>query len=344
MPRLPTLQTVAAAAGVSRMTVSLALRNHPSLPRTTRERLQAIARQLGYRPNPLISALMRQVRGRHPVSYTTTLAYLTTFATRDGWRRRPLQQRFLLGVTRRAEQLGYRVEQFWLREPGMTARRMNRILEARGIHGIIVAPLPRSRGHLSLDWARFAAATIGYSLWRPSLHRAVNHQTHSIALAVRQLRRRGYRRLALALSAEVDARADHHWVAGFLAQRQHYGADRAWPLLVAREWTERQFARWFRAQQPDVVLSTDLHVLHWLQRLGQNISAETGFAYLEWTDEARGCAGIRQHAQRVGAAAVDLVVEQLEHNERGVPPHPKVVLIEGEWIDGPTVSNKRRAR
>ncbi|MDW8343724.1 MAG: LacI family DNA-binding transcriptional regulator [Verrucomicrobiae bacterium] len=50
-----TLETVARAAGVHRATVSHSVRNHPSIPQTTRERIAEIARKLGYRPNPLVS-------------------------------------------------------------------------------------------------------------------------------------------------------------------------------------------------------------------------------------------------------------------------------------------------
>jgi hypothetical protein len=54
------------------------------------------------------------------------------------------------------------------------------------------------------------------------------------------------------------------------------------------------------------------------------------------TAAAPGCAGIDQSGERVGAAAVDLVVEQLHANEFGRPPNPKTVLIEGRWVPGKT--------
>src|ERR1044071_9901410 len=57
-----TLQEIAEEGHVSRATVSLALRNHPSIPSETRGRIQAVANRLGYRPNPLISTLMSYQR------------------------------------------------------------------------------------------------------------------------------------------------------------------------------------------------------------------------------------------------------------------------------------------
>jgi hypothetical protein len=40
----------------------------------------------------------------------------------------------------------------------------------------------------------------------------------------------------------------------------------------------------------------------------------------------------------VGAAAVDLLAYQLNHNERGLAPFPKTVLIDGFWRDGDSMS------
>jgi len=43
----PSLRDIAGAAGVSAATVSLALRNHASIPETTRERIRAVAAEMG---------------------------------------------------------------------------------------------------------------------------------------------------------------------------------------------------------------------------------------------------------------------------------------------------------
>ena len=56
----PTLDTVAAAAGVSRMTVSNAYNRPDQLSAATRERVLAVAAQLGYAgPDPAGRSLRR---------------------------------------------------------------------------------------------------------------------------------------------------------------------------------------------------------------------------------------------------------------------------------------------
>ena len=61
VPAKATLEDVALKAGVHRTTVSLALREHPRIPAATRMRIKAIAAKLGYRINPLVSALLGSV-------------------------------------------------------------------------------------------------------------------------------------------------------------------------------------------------------------------------------------------------------------------------------------------
>ena len=72
------MQDIADRVGLSRSAVSLALRNHPSIPEATRERVRQAAAELGYRRNPLVAALMMQLRQpRHRA--TATLALITKF-------------------------------------------------------------------------------------------------------------------------------------------------------------------------------------------------------------------------------------------------------------------------
>jgi LacI family transcriptional regulator len=52
-----TLEDIARALNVSKMTVSRAINNHPEISRTTRERILATARKMNYRPNQFARAL-----------------------------------------------------------------------------------------------------------------------------------------------------------------------------------------------------------------------------------------------------------------------------------------------
>jgi len=332
------MQAIAGQAGVTRQTVSLALRNHPSIPAETRERIQRLAATMGYRPNPLFAALMTHVReGRSHVS-TNTIVFLTAHPTRDGWRKRgQIHLEYFDGARARAEELGYRLEEVWAREPGMTGRRLSKVLLTRNIRGLLLAPLPAARGHLTLEWSQFAVATLGYSVWRPDFHRAVANQFLSTLFAIRRLLRLGYRRIGVVVERRVNERCNHQYTAAlFDCQQRVPRADRVPPLLVDAI-TEPAFGAWFQKHRPDAILGNHWKIPEWVERFGRRVPDDVGYVHFSKSDSPLQFTGIEHHAKLVGAAAVDLVVEQLHRNEYGIPVHPKLVMIEGNWVDGETV-------
>jgi hypothetical protein len=80
------MRDVARLAGVARSTVPLALRNDRSIPPATRRRIFAAAQQLGYRTNPLVSALMTALHARRTTDRHTVLAYVTSDPEFAPWR------------------------------------------------------------------------------------------------------------------------------------------------------------------------------------------------------------------------------------------------------------------
>jgi LacI family transcriptional regulator len=337
--RTVTLKDIANTAGVSLMTVSRALRKHASVSPETQSKIEAVAKELGYRPNPLISALMSYRRaGKAPQSHSV-IAFVTSFPTRDGWKARKIYQEFFQGAFEAADRHGYRLEEFWLRENGMNAHRLSNIFYSRNINGVIVAPLPVSVGHLSLDWEKFSAVTFSYTLARPILHRASNHQFRSMRMAMRQLRRLGYKRIGLAMPASCDHRIDDQWTASFLMEQQRASTGKNIPLCVIddKDWCEAAFRSWFVKNIPDVILSQQPKILEWLQAMNKRVPADVGFVHLSCPDESGKFAGIYQNSQVIGRVAVDFLVGMIQRNERGIPALPHTILVEGTWIDGDTL-------
>src|SRR3954453_19751018 len=118
-----TMQDVAVRVGVHRSTVALALRDHSRISDETRGRIRAVADELGYTVNPLVAALMRSRRTGKPPRHET-VAFVTNYPTRFGWRPRHHDRPdFFPGAARRAAELGYRLEHFWLAQPGMNPNR-----------------------------------------------------------------------------------------------------------------------------------------------------------------------------------------------------------------------------
>jgi len=338
-----TLADIAAKAGVSVMTVSRALRNQANISPTTQQRIQKIADELGYRPNPLVSALMTYRRAARPVKAHLNLGFVTNFPARDGWKATRLYEEFYDGVAESADRHGYGMETFWMREPGLTSERLTQILDTRSIHGLIVAPLPMAHGHLHLDWSKFSAVTFGYSLTQPLLHRAANHQFRSMRLVMRELRRLGYKRLGLTLPASLNERVDRQWVASFLVEQLRYPGSDAVPIHVVddSEWTFEHFRDWCKRHKPDVIISHEEIVTDWLRSLKIRVPDDIGFVHLNCYDTSGRFAGIYQNGPAIGVAAADMAIAMINRNERGIPALPQSVLIEGTWVEGQTVRPQR---
>ncbi len=331
------LRDIARAAGCHFSTVSLALRNHPRLPRATCERVQRLARELGYVPDPMLASLAHYRSALRPVAYHATLAWLTNHPARGGWRQVPIFLDYYRGAAARAAELGYRLEEFWLREPGMTPARAGQILRARNITGLVVAPQPEPGMAVELDWADFSAVAIGYSLARPRLHLVCPAQFGAIKVAMHELLARGYRRPGLVMLRASDDRVDQHWQGGYLvAQQSCARGDRVAPLFL-EAWDEARFAAWFRRHRPDALITKLPEVGAALRRAARRGAREVGVAYLTLAAPGGELAGVHENPAEVGAAAVDYVTGMIHRNERGLPALPRRLLIEGTWVDGRTV-------
>lgn len=340
----PTLKTLARQTRLSTAAVSLALRNHPSIPSRTCRRVQRAAIRLGYIKDPEVAKLMAYLRHRRLRARSSALGLITLFPEPSPWRKNAHLALVHAAVQDRATQLGYDVEEGWLAEPGMTPSRLRDVFLARGIEGLLLLGAPRWIEHLDFDFSAFACAATGYSI-RNQLHRACQHQYQEMLIALRRLRELGYRLPGLVLSEDSDARTMYHWSAAFVRFQLELPSSGRVPMLIPPEVTAETFLPWFRRERPDVVLSHAPPVpilIDWIAREGLRVPDDCGVADLDINlDVDRDCSGIRQNYAQVAAAAVDLVVSQIQQNERGLPAHPKIVLVEGEWVDGHTTRLQR---
>lgn len=339
MPAKATLQDVAQQSGVHRTTVSLALRDHPRIPAATREKVKAVAARLGYRVNPLVAALMQSRRLGQPVKHMT-LAYVTNYPTRYGWK--PVHHDrpdFYPGAVTRARELGYNLEDFWLAEPGMTPHRFCDILAARNIHGLIIGRLPPGQNSLALDWQRFSCVALGLTLRSPVLHHVTENHFDTVWQAMQRCLDRGYRRVGFVFSEANDSpRVGDRWLGAFLRQQLNFPVKDRLAPCPAVPADETCFARWFARARPDAIIATHARpVLGWLKRLGAKVPRDVGVVDLEDHPQLD-CAGVRYEPAKVGALAVEMLVGLLHRNETGVPEENQhEILLTGDWADGRTL-------
>ena len=331
----PKLADIARDAGLSTAAVSMALRNHPSIPAPTRDRVREIADRMGYRPNPLVSALMSQLQTGREERNISRIAIVDAWPLEVGWKAYPLFAQQAEGMRKRAHALGYEVEEFRLKEHGMNPKRLSKVLAARGIAGVIIPPMPKGLSRLHLAWEHFASVAVNYSLIRPELHRAAFDTYQTTWQAFRALHRLGYRRLGIALTAEDNQRSLSHDLGAFSAFSFRLAENNRVPPHLCGLPERQRFLTWLRTYRPDVLLSYRWEFREWVEEAGLRTPEDIGYACL--ASAKPHYAGIDQNGAGVGAAAIDLLVAQLHRNEHGIPAQATTLLVEGRWVPGPTV-------
>lgn len=338
--RPPSIRELAAKLGVSRTTVSLALRNHPRISETTRRRVHDFAVSQGYQPNALVNALMSHLRRRRPVHANgEVMAFLTTGETENSWKKLPTIVDCFNGIRNQAEQQGFHLEPFWLGREGEAARSVARVLHARAVRGSLLCLIKDESGKLDLDWDHHPVIALGYTFNQKHLHQVAHNHFNGILSAYQELRKLGYQRIGLVLAHYDDNHVNHYWTAGFSVGQRLYGGTILKPLLLKDHNELDACQRWFERIRPDAIIGTHPDpALTMLEKQGVNVPNESAYVTLDLESSNFGrIAGIRQNWDGMGAAMVDLLIGQLHINHYGLPATPRIILIEGHWKTGATV-------
>lgn len=334
-----TLRQIAERAKCTRATVSYALKNAPGISAETKQRIRAIAEQLGWKPDPELSRQMALTRGTVGRMFRCNLAILVQKPAAE-LETDPIPRAHFQGACRRAEQLGFTPTVINLAEERLAARRLKSILHSRNVRGIVFIATVGSlftREYLSVG-RDAASAVIGVRYPEIGFHVAMTDFLANGLIALQAMRERGYRRVAAVLPRGVDGPLDWSFGAALTAGHlKHYGS-RDLPLFYGgpdeirlTERDRKPLLAWLGKVRPDVVLTSDTYNF---SRLTEGHAAGVLPVYsLNYVPgPGQGLGGIDQRYEMAGAAGVDLVVAQLHRDERGVPEVQKSVQIAGTWI------------
>ncbi len=339
-PQPVRMQDVARAAGVHQTTVSRALRNDPRLPSGTRRRIQRLAEKLGYRPHPLVSALIALRRTRHPRRIDLAIAFVARSALGDSG-----QQHFD-GARVMAEQLGYRVELFVLGAGNLTEKRLSSVLLARNIRGVIIAALPEAQGQFELAWEQFCTVVIEYTFVSPAFDRVVHDSYDGMRMILRECRQRAIRRVGLALTRVAHERTERLNGAAYWMEQKSDRFFAAIPPLVLEEWDANAFAAWHRRYRPEAIVTSNALLpqltawcAHHRLRLGRDLQLIN--VNVNPHDHV---SGVFQNHVAIGATAARMIVEKIVRNDTGIPKPRHTTLTPGTWFEGATLSPAPAAR
>jgi LacI family transcriptional regulator len=340
-----TMADVAREAKVHQTTVSLAMRNDPRLPSATRVRIRAVAKAMGYRPDPMLSALNFYRASRDTAKAQASIAFIVRERNKRWDSTFYSDEQFLKGARRACERMGYRLVVFSVANTASEGQRLTRIIRSRGIGGVIMASLDINLRKLDMEWDHFSALCIESQHLGLSLHTVGNNQMAITRTAVRRMSELGYTRIGLTVGAIEEASLGKPFSAGYLVEvHQHKRISRIAPLLLGSHdepSVKSALRAWVQRHRIDAVLSNWSSMPELLKSAGFRIPQDLGVATLDYNPN-RGCsAGIRQSHELVGERAVEALALLMKTNQRGQIRLPNTTLVDGVWEDGPSLPPRR---
>ena len=351
---MPNQKDIAKALGITQASVSMALRGDRSISAGMRKKVRNTAKSMGYHPNAYLTVLMSNIRTGRKLNDQGVIGLLIEARSQEDWYGVEAYRIFHQGVIQRGLELGFRIENFFLKKPGMSAAKIDRILHTRGIKGIILAPPYHGNRSLNLHWERYAAIGVGFGWEEQELNRVVYDNLQNYILAFNRLRQLGYRRIGTLLD-DTFIHGTRHGIksyTGYLECQNSIPEKDRIPVFASNnpprgavfsETGDRiaaaAFSEWFLKWHPDAVLTLTGREKRWLDAMNLKIPRDAGLACLALPPDSD-YAGIYEKGEVVGSTALELVAAQIARNEFGLPLHSKTTMIEGRWINGNTLRKK----
>jgi DNA-binding LacI/PurR family transcriptional regulator len=339
-----TLRDIAVELRVSHSTVSRALQNSPHISPERRKEIHEAARRMGYRPNATATQLgyQRHANQKRPIS--SEIAWLNYWTDPKKLHSFEEFNLYWKGASERAEESGYRLEEFNC-SGQLSPSRLEKILLARNIHGILIPPhggFQPPVGWDKIDWEKFSIVRFGYSITTPRTHLVTSNHLTCGMLAIENMRRLGYNRIGFVATPNQH----FYFRAGFLLKQVLHVKER--PPICTFLSSENHlaklpaFSKWLEKNRLDAILTDFIETRTMLDRLGYRVPEDIGLAATSVLD-GNADAGIDQNSEEIGRAAFETLLSLLNHNQYGIPDIIREVVITGSWVDGSSLPPRNKA-
>lgn len=306
------LRRIGVLSGVSRSTVSLALKDSPRVAAEIRARVQQIARAVGYQPNPYISNAMSIIASQRRRSARRSLAVVVNV------RGIPLPLDQIRSAIRSVcEENEATLTEFELKSSESIAS-VARIIDVRGVTGCLLVGFDRPVSPLCTLAVKPSIA-IGNPLAVPWATTLLHDRSEAVHTAIAGLRTHGYRQpavLAFAAGGEDLAGNDT------LYDLNNLGYPRGEnPRLVeaVQTWADRTPA--------DVVLGFGQAPAQILVSAGCTLP----YVDLEFTVEHPCLAAVVPDGVAIGRSAAELLINATYESQALIPHSRRTILIPGVW-------------
>lgn len=303
-----------------------------------------MADAMGYAPDPHLAALAAYRRSKTSAQICSAIAWINHWEQPERLRKLLEFDLYWRGAEQAARRFGYNLEEIcW--SSNYSAKRFEQILMTRGIRGVLIPPHHSLPNWGDFNWSKFSIVRFGLSVPAPDSHLVTADQLRAVIMAVRRMADYGYRRIGLVVPSDVDRKLGGGFVGGFNSAGKSFGLPVTTPLLTEEKFylyqpdaARRLLRHWLMKQKPDAILTTVPQVPELLRQLKFRIPEDVAVAGTSMDVPVD--AGLDQHSEAIGRIAVELLISQINLNERGEPADPYRVLVESRWRDGASLPQR----
>ncbi len=332
------LKDIAKCAGISKAAASFALSGSKKVSEQTRKRVREIADKFGYKRNPILSSVMSQIKNGSDKKFLETIVLINANKSKDAPNKYPIFSKYIDGVKSEAAEMGYAVYEIWLYDKAQDSKRLEIILQSRGIRGGIIighaddTVLPPKFSNI---WSKFKFVSAGIRTRSPVFDFISADKFLIAHFATTNIIKSGYRRPALVIDEHIDEVVEGRFIGGFLrAQLSLPEISRIPPFLdVAKaRKTPKVFFDWILKHKPDVIFSISSTTSEWLIKpeISGKIPNCIDIIQLERKSESGEWLPIDQNYELVGRLAVRKLFEILNapQSERRMPTG---TIVQPDW-------------
>ncbi len=338
---VPTIRDIAKAVGVSRSSVSAALKDRPNISQATKKKIRQVAEQMGYRQDAQVDQLMSYLSKRKGRRQLIPLAWINAQQERDAFNRNPWWIPMYEGAKERANQIGFSLNEFWLHDPQVRPKRLRSILHAQGIRGLVLTPPYHLPVWDELDMSGFSVVQASVDPGTGKCNAASLDRTHAMNLLWKKLQAKGYQRVGLYLIHAPDRRVDAAYCSQYLWLSGGYEGQVEIPILHHDNqltWEEKKqvIDDWIRQHHPDAIITNNGTLLKACEALGVGVPQDLGVGMIHIPPEIEHISGVRPRSREMGATAIDILAAHFHCGAFDLGSFPINIQLKGNWNEGQT--------
>ncbi len=334
-------------AGVSKTSVSYALSGKPEVSPSLRIRIQRLAQEMGYHPDPALARIAASRWKNRPASEGTTLAFIETHHPKATHSIETIMANGKIspefrGSQETAARLGYQLE-YYFHSSKDSARKLGDLLSNRGVPGVVISPIFSLAFHQEFHYHKFACVSYHNGYIQPAIDHFTPAYVNNLLLCWEKTRILNYKKPRLVLFQE-----DHHNYINFILEAaftklcQDDGLSPASQTFYYNPEKANEIKQWIKLERPDLIIAFNDYP-YWVMRdlnILPNKSLGCMAIVSEPVREADGTnliAGVDSRRYEIGVHCVERIHELLNYGRTGVSPNPLTHRLPGTWVDGKSI-------